>query len=158
MSPAPARIHQDISRNVSVILYKYFSNSPCKLYYAPFDVRIPNKNKSTKEKEVFTVVQPDLCVICDLNKLDDKGCLGAPDLIVEILSPGNSQKEMDIKFNLYEESGVQEYWLVYPAEKSINIFVLQDGKYIGLRPYSETEILKSQLFPDLEMDLSQVFE
>ncbi|MDR0793290.1 MAG: Uma2 family endonuclease [Chitinophagaceae bacterium] len=157
MSPAPARIHQYISQNINIVLYKYFENNPCQLYYAPFDVRLPNKKKSTKEKEIFTVVQPDLCVICDINKLDDNGCIGAPDLIVEILSPGNSQKEMNIKFNLYEEAGVQEYWLVYPAEKSINIFTLQDGKYIGLKPYSETEILKSKLFPDLEMDVSKVF-
>jgi Uma2 family endonuclease len=158
MSPAPARIHQKISQNINIILYNYFVNNPCELYYAPFDVRLPNKKKSTKEKDVFTVVQPDLCVICDMAKLDDKGCIGAPDLVVEILSPGNSQKEMNIKFNLYEEAGVQEYWLVYPAEKSINIFMLQDGKYIGLRPYSETEILKSKLFPDLEMDLTKVFD
>ena len=92
------------------------------MYIAPFDVRLINFKESTKDNQVTTVVQPDLCVICDQNKLDDKGCIGSPDLIIEILSPGNSKHEMDIKFDLYQENGVLEYWIVNPMEKNGNRF------------------------------------
>lgn len=152
MSPAPSLHHQEISRNINRVLDFYFLDKNCKLFYAPIDVVLSHEGLKN------TVVQPDLCVICDLNKIaDGKKCVGAPDLVIEILSPGNSQKEMDIKFDLYQESGVQEYWLVYPAEKSINIFVMQNGKFIGLKPCSENEVLKSALFPELRMDLKSVF-
>lgn len=153
MSPAPNIAHQKVSRNINRALDRYFMERPCQVFYAPIDVMLFGKDG------VHTVVQPDLCVICDQSKISDgKKCIGAPDLVVEILSPGNSQREMDVKFNLYEEAGVLEYWLVYPAEKSVNIFILKNGKYIGLKPFSETEILNSPLFPGLEMDLNNVFE
>ncbi len=129
-----------------------FFKQPCKIYFTLFDVRLPNKNG-----EGLTVVQPDLCVICDLEKLDDKGCLGAPDLIVEILSPGNTKKEMDYKYSIYEESGVSEYWLVHPTDKNIQVFVLQNGIYIGLKPVTEGEIIISKTFPELSFSTDEVF-
>lgn len=152
MSPAPARIHQDVLQNINNVFYKYFSKHSCKVYFAPFDVRLPNKNG-----DILTVVQPDLCVICDLNKLDDKGCLGAPDLIIEILSPGNTKKEMDYKFSIYEEAGVSEYWIVHPTDKNIQVFVLQNGIYIGLKPATEGEIITSRTFPELSFSTDDVF-
>jgi Uma2 family endonuclease len=152
MSPAPARIHQDILRNINRKFDQVFFEQPCKVYFAPFDVRLPDK-----KGEVLTVVQPDLCVICDLKKLDDKGCLGAPDLIVEILSPGNTKKEMDYKFSIYEESGVLEYWLVHPADKNIQVFILENGIYIGLKPVTEGEIITSKTFPELSFSTDEVF-
>jgi len=160
MSPAPNLDHQDISRRINRKLDQYFIKSSCSLFYAPVDVVLFDKKKSVeKNQEIYTVVQPDLFVVCDAEKIaDGKKCVGAPDLVIEILSPGNSEKEMNIKYKLYEEAGVQEYWLVYPAEKSINIFVLEKDQFIGLKPYSETEILKSKIFPDLEIDLNEVFE
>ncbi|WP_042006912.1 Uma2 family endonuclease, partial [Capnocytophaga canis] len=94
---------------------------------APFDVRLPKKEE--KGDNIHTVVQPDLCVICDESKLDERGCIGAPDLIIEILSPGNSKKEMKNKFELYQESGVEEYWIVNPTDENILVNVLEDGKY-----------------------------
>ena len=109
----PSRIHQKISWQLSGTFFNHFKQHRCEAYAAPFDVRLYDKKKSQKaDKDIFTVVQPDLCVICDLTKLDDRGCLGAPDLIVEILSPGNSTREMKIKKELYAESGVKEYWIV----------------------------------------------
>lgn len=92
MSPAPARKHQQIVWNVSGVFWEKFKKGPCKVYQAPFDVRLPKKGLSA-DKQTFTVLQPDLCVICDLDKLDDRGCVGAPDLVVEILSPGNTKRE-----------------------------------------------------------------
>lgn len=158
MSPAPARIHQDVAQNINQILYRHFYQHPCKVYFAPFDVRLYSPSK-----EITTVVQPDLCVVCDLSKLDDKGCLGSPDLVVEIVSPGNSKKEMGIKFELYQEVGVREYWIVNPLEETILMYVLKDGAYVGMRPLvndkmqSETHIAKSVIFPELTFDIESVF-
>ncbi|MGL5111382.1 MAG: Uma2 family endonuclease, partial [Flavobacterium sp.] len=149
MSPAPSRKHQEISINLFRKFDRYFETKPCNIYYAPFDVRLKNFKKSTLDQEITTVVQPDICVICDKDKLDDKGCLGAPDLIIEILSPGNSNKAMGIKFDLYEENAVKEYWIVEPYQKSILIYTLQKGTYIGLKPIAEEGLVHSPLFPEL---------
>ncbi len=158
MSPAPSISHQEISRNINRVLDHYFFGKSCKVFYAPLDVLLSDKKKSSEENEIFTVVQPDLCVICDPEKIaDGKKCIGAPDLVIEILSPGNSKKEMDYKFDLYQEAGVQEYWLVYPEEKSINIFVLKNDEYIGLKPVSEGQILTSSIFPELRADVDKIF-
>ena len=108
---------------------------------------------------VVTVVQPDLCVICDPEKLDDRGCIGAPDLVVEILSPGNSKTEMRDKFDLYEEAGVKEYWLVHPDERTVQIYQLNEsGKYIGLRPFVDDDSITTPIVPGLMVDLRDVFE
>lgn len=153
MSPAPAPNHQRISQKINQKLYSFFENTSCELFYAPFDVRLPNKSG-----EILTVVQPDLCVICDPNKIDDKGCLGAPDLVVEILSPGNSKKEMNLKFSLYEESGVSEYWVVDFSEKFILIYSLENGEYISRKPVADGEMLQSIKFPDLKFSTKDLFE
>ncbi len=154
MSPASSRKHQEISRNINRVLDQYFYGQKCKLYYAPFDVRIPRQ--SSDDKEVFTVVQPDLCVVCDESKLDDKGCIGAPDLIVEILSPGNSKREMKDKFELYQESGVREYWIVDPNQESVLIYILKNGEYIGLKPVVD-DVAVSYIFPDLTVHTNDIF-
>lgn len=153
MSPAPAPNHQRISQKINQKLYSFFESTPCELFYAPFDVRLPNKNG-----EILTVVQPDLCVICDRNKIDDKGCLGAPDLVIEILSPGNSKKEMNLKFSLYEESGVSEYWVVDSSEKFILIYSLENGEYISRKPVADGEMLQSIKFPDLRFSTQDLYE
>jgi Uma2 family endonuclease len=153
MSPAPSRKHQDYSRNLSFSILKIIEKSPCKMYIAPFDVRLPIPSA----KKDTTVVQPDICIICDLTKLDDYGCNGAPDLIVEILSPGNSKHDADTKFRLYEEAGVNEYWMVEPEEKLVLIYTLQNGIYIGLKPFSEGEIINSPRFPELKIEVDAIF-
>lgn len=104
------------------------------------------------------MVQPDLCVICDPNKLDDKGCIGAPDLIVEILSPGNSKREMKLKYELYQEQGVSEYWVVRPEERNIHIYVLKDGQYIGVAPVVEDEVITSIKFPTLSFSTEKLYD
>lgn len=156
MSPAPNLDHQVISSNLIRILDAYLINKPCTLFHAPFDVRFPSKDDSITN----TIVQPDLCVVCDLKKLDKQGCKGAPDLVVEILSPGNSDKEMTDKFNLYESEGVKEYWLVNPEEKWLVIYTLNDtNKYIGSKLFTPKDgIIKSVIFPDLQIDLNKVFD
>ena len=158
MSPAPSSGHQRVSMKLTRELDKYFYGLSCEIFVAPFDVRLVNFKKSTSNKQIFTVVQPDLCVICDASKVDEKGCLGAPNLIIEILSKGNSKKDMTIKFDLYEENGVQEYWIVNPSEKDVHIYTLSNGKYIGSRPYIMETELQSPTFPDLKFEVDKIFE
>jgi Uma2 family endonuclease len=100
---APNRVHQQISGNLFATIYTFLKTNPCKVFHAPFDVRLPVKNKK-KDEEITTVVQPDICIICDETKLDSRGCCGAPDVCIEILSPGNSRKEIRLKHELYEEA------------------------------------------------------
>lgn len=153
MSPAPNRLHQRISMKLTKAFLDVFDSHQCELYVAPFDVRFPDSDGKIK-----TVVQPDLCVICDPNKLDEKGCIGAPDLIVEILSPGNSKREMKDKYELYQEQGVSEYWIVRPEEQHIQIYVLENGRYIGVQPVVEGDVVTSIKFPALSFDTSGLYE
>lgn len=153
----PSRRHQAISMKLTRPIVNALWKSPCKVYAAPFDVRITRFNQA-QNKDVTTVVQPDLCVICDPSKLDDRGCLGAPELMIEILSPGNSKTEMKDKFEIYEEAGVLEYWIVSPVEKTIQVWKLNEqGKYIGLQPAVEDDILTTSIIPGLEIEVTDVF-
>ena len=154
MSPAPSRKHQRVSMNLSIKIGNLLARKPCDFFHAPFDVilPIPSKNQDT------TVVQPDLCIICDQSKINDKGCYGSPDLIIEILSPFNSKHDVDTKFNLYEEAGVQEYWIVQPSDKLVFLYYLKNNKYIGIKPFTEGEILESKIFPDLKINVTDIFE
>ncbi|HMR82070.1 MAG TPA: Uma2 family endonuclease [Niabella sp.] len=158
MSPAPSSTHQIIFRKLFLKFGNYFEKKSCQVFAAPFDVRLPDSKKQKGDDLVFTVVQPDICVVCDAEKIDDRGCIGAPDLVIEILSPGNTQKEMGIKFDLYEESGVKEYWLVQPEDRVILVYVLKDGKYTGLKPFTEDDEISSSLFPALKFRVRDVFD
>lgn len=154
---APSRIHQQVATNMIVLIGSTLRKSHCKIFPAPFDVRLPHYSPK-KNLEVITVVQPDLCVICDPSKLDEKGCVGAPDIVVEILSPGNSKREMKDKFSVYEESGVKEYWLVSPTEKAVQVFRLnENGQFIGIQPYTEDDSLTTPILPGLSIPLREVF-
>jgi len=158
MTPAPRRIHQKVESNLHIEIGNFFKKSKCDVYESPFDVRLV-KNKGTSDNEIETVVQPDICVVCDLDKLDDKGCVGAPDLIIEILSPSTIKKDYTEKFNLYEENGVKEYWIANPEGRSLQVFHLENGIYEELETYEEKEdIITSKLFPDLIIKMIDVFE
>lgn len=157
MSPAPNRWHQRVSSFLHGELYQFLKGKTCEVYHAPFDVRFPKKGDDTNE-QIYHVVQPDICVICDPKKLDDKGCLGAPDLVVEILSPSTSKKDLNEKYDLYESQAVKEYWIVYPESKSITIHSLNEkGKYESSRPYN-TAIISSTALTGFQLDLRDVFE
>jgi Uma2 family endonuclease len=153
---APRRIHQKISGNVFFRLYKFLENNSCDVFSAPFDVRLPVK--SIKNEDIFTVVQPDICVICDKNKLDDLGCIGAPDLIVEILSPGNNKKELKNKYEVYEESGVKEYWIIQPYELTLLIYTLTEGKYVPSKLFTVGDIVESKCISGFTLDLDEIFD
>ena len=157
---APSRYHQDISWRLSGLFYNFLKNSECRAYAAPFDVRLLDRRKSAKaNKDIFTVVQPDICVICDKSKLDEKGCIGAPDLVVEILSRGNSVKEMKIKKQLYEENEIREYWIFDPEHGyAFQFHLTKAGVYSPANIYVKDDILESVIFPDLKINLDEVFQ
>ncbi len=157
ISPAPNRAHQRISGNLFLILGQHFKQSPCKLFAAPFDVRLPRPGE-THPSAVKTVVQPDLCVVCDPAKLDERGCNRAPELVVEILSPGNTRFELREKYRLYESSGVKEYWVVSQSDLSVSRYVLSDsGQYVSAPPLTDLDMIETPLFPGLKVDLAEVF-
>jgi Uma2 family endonuclease len=153
MSPAPSMVHQRISNNLSFELNNYFRRKQCDVFVAPFDVRL----SIPSDKKDSTVVQPDLCIICDESKLDARGCNGTPDLIVEIVSSNNSKHDLHTKFNLYQEAGVKEYWIIEPNDKMILVYNLVKDEFIGLKPQVEGETIRSPLFPELDIALEDVF-
>ena len=130
----------------------------CHVYQAPFDVRLPLYDSKDDDK-IYDVVQPDICIVCDLSKLDDKGCIGAPDLIVEVLSPSTLKYDWNYKFNLYETAGVKEYWIVDPKAGVANVFLLQtDGKYDLGTVYESGQKAPVHILEGLEIDISELFE
>ena len=155
MSPAPKSHHQQISVSISGLMYYYFKNKKCELLAAPTDVILPIRNE--KKDKATTVVQPDILVVCDPAKLISEGCLGAPDLIVEILSISTAKKDMNDKYQVYEESGVREYWIVMPNEQLVEVFHLENGKYSRIKTYTSDEIISPVIFPDLKINLAEVF-
>lgn len=159
MSPAPGKTHQQISGNLFLVIGNYLKAKNCQLFHAPFDVRLPTPGNNADDP-IDTVVQPDLCVICDPEKLQPEGCIGAPDWIIEILSPSTASKDLNEKFFLYQASGVQEYWIVHPEEGTVLVYVLdQNGKYHlpQVRPYSKEDQVASHVFPELVIPLVEVF-
>jgi len=152
---APKRIHQRISAKLLTRLYVFLENKGCQVYDAPFDVRFPTLSKD--DKKIFDVVQPDICVICDPEKLDDKGCIGAPDLIVEILSPGNSKTELKNKFELYESNGVGEYWIIHAETQDLLIYSLVDGSYVPSRLFTSGDVVESKVIEGFKLDLEEFF-
>jgi Uma2 family endonuclease len=153
MSPAPTSAHQAILREISGELWQFLKGKTCQVFFAPFDVRFPPKS----EGEIMTVLQPDICVVCDPSKIDKKGCLGAPDIVIEILSPSNSEKELRNKYEIYEESGVKEYWVVFPSEKTLLIYTLTRGKYVPSRLMVKGDEVTSSVLPGFKLDLAEVF-
>ena len=158
MSPAPSSYHQVVSGNLSFHIQKYLYKKECKVFVAPFDVRLINTKKSSDDNIVYTVVQPDICIICDKNKIDKRGCVGAPDLVIEIVSKGNTKYEMETKFELYEEAGVLEYWIVGLGDETTTVFDLKDNKFQFRKIYSNDDKVPMGIFTDFSMDMIEVFE
>lgn len=158
MTPAPGTIHQEIASNLHGLLWAHFEGKPCKVFSAPLDVRLPaQKAGKGSDGEISTVVQPDLAVVCDPKKIDERGVVGPPEIVVEILSPSSLSHDQVRKLNLYERHGVREYWVVHP-DGSVMIFTLQaDGRYGRPRTFDRTGNLDSPFFPGLLIELGRVF-
>ncbi len=157
MGPAPLRIHQDVSRELLILLYNFFKDKKCKVYAAPFDVRL-SEIENAADEEIFTVVQPDITVVCDASKLDERGCKGAPDLLVEIISPSSAGRDMKTKRNLYEKHGIREYWLIHPHDKIALVYLLGADRHYGKAAvYAQDDIIESGIFEGLKIRLSDLF-
>jgi len=157
MSPAPVDRHQMVSQQLTREISNYFKRKSCQLRVAPYDVRLQDSRKSIYDKDIFTVVQPDLCLICDISKIDYRGCLGSPDWIIEIVSPGNPKRDIQEKYYLYEENGVKEYWIVHPVDNTVMVFSLQNDKFQLVKIYAEGDKIPTVLFPDLIIDSTDIF-
>jgi Uma2 family endonuclease len=156
MSPAPRVAHQRILGELLLQFGNWLKGKPCQVFIAPFDVRLPDAEEP--DDLVETVVQPDLVVICDRGKLDEAGCRGAPDLVVEILSPTTAQKDLKIKFARYERAGVREYWIVEPAGKTVQVFTLgPDGRYGRPEVFVDGDQAPVGILPELVVDLGAIF-
>jgi len=157
MSPAPSSFHQEIAVEITRVFANYLKGKMCKVYSAPFDVRLTRK--SLMNEDVITVVQPDICVVCDRRKIDKAGCIGAPDIVVEILSPGNNKTELQHKYDVYEENGVQEYWIVSPQDKTFFKYILnQDGVYVPSKLLTTGSEVTTPVLPGFIMSLEEVFK
>jgi len=151
MSPAPSWIHQRVSSRLHGVLFNFLSGKPCEVFHAPFDVRL------NADDEDDTVVQPDLVVICDNSKLGGTGCTGTPDMVVEILSPSTARHDRMVKFRLYQQYSVKEYWIVDPDTKIVQACLLSGGLYV-VNMYGDTDSAPVHVLPGCEISLKDVFE
>ena len=158
MSPAPISSHQRVAGELFLQIGNFLKKRRCQVFIAPFDVRLPLTSKMGNQ-DIDTVVQPDLCVICDPGKIEEAGCLGPPDWIIEILSKHTSAKDLSKKFDVYEQCGVREYWVVHPIEETVLVYKLNPvGRYEGfLKPFIRTDKISPSILPDLVIDLEEVF-
>ena len=156
MTPAPSTTHQRIVVELVSKFHQQLIGKSCQVFCSPFDVRLPNASQNDEETD--TVVQPDLLVVCDVSKLDERGCKGAPDLAVEIVSPQSVKMDLKVKFALYEKAGVKEYWVVQPAEKILMVFVLgANGEYGKPAVYTQEDKVSIPFLGIQEIDLQPVF-
>ena len=163
MSPAPLTIHQEVSGRLYNRFANFLEGKPCRVFYAPFDVRLFPKEDSSDD----TVVQPDIVVICDLSKIVTRGCYGPPDLVIEIVSPSNSRRDRINKHNAYCDAKVREYWIVYPEEKLMEVNILKEGRYstrvYGINDSNDEkygkvdEIIPVTVLPGLQIDAKDIF-
>ncbi len=156
MSPAPNFNHQVLAGEIYGTLRDFLKKQSCRAFIAPFDVRLPRKSK--EDKDIFTVLQHDVCVVCDSSKYDKRGCIGAPDIVVEVLSPSNNETELKNKFDIYEESGVSEYWIVFPQDKIFLVNNLVNGHYVTSRPMVAGDVVTTPILPGFTLDLKELFD
>lgn len=153
MSPAPSMSHQKVVFEMAKIIDRLKNSDTCATFIAPFDVELFPETKQS------TTLQPDVCVVCDPHKLDERGCHGAPDLIVEVLSKGNSKKEIKEKYDLYEEAGVKEYWIIDYLRRTVTLHHLtKERKFQPQRMLTEGDTISSILFPSLSCEINDIFK
>lgn len=157
---APLSNHQQVSGNIYALFKTYLRRKSCRVYNAPFDVRLPKPLHLRKsDTDITTVVQPDICIVCDISKIDRRGCVGAPDLIVEILSKGTADKDVKDKFELYEEVGVLEYWIASIEDETVLVYRLKDNQYqADRRPYTKGDTIRVGIFEDFSIPVDDIFE
>ena len=156
MMSSPLTVHQRISRKLMLQIGGYLEGKRCEVFAAPFDVR-PFEKEGDAPEDVDTVLIPDITVVCDSAKLDKYGCRGAPDMVIEILSPSSRVHDMKTKYRIYQRAGVREYWIVDPEIKIVNVFLLEDGQYNAPASYTAKARAPVSLWEGFSVDLSLVF-
>lgn len=152
MAPAPTRTHQVLVGELFVQVKTALRGKPCQAFVAPFDVRLPHADEA--DERIDTVVQPDVLVVCDESKLDERGVRGAPDWVAEVLSPSSAKRDLIVKLAVYERSGVLEYWLLHPTDRLVTVYRLVDGRY-GRPEISEMkDTLAIGVLPDVTIDFA----
>jgi Uma2 family endonuclease len=157
MSPAPGSSHQRVLGRIFRKIGDHLDGKKCEPFIAPFDVRLSEQQKAS-DNYIETVVQPDILVVCDKTKLDERGCNGAPDFIIEISSPSTGKNDLTVKYDLYQRHGVKEYWIIHPDEKTVMVFkIAEDGVYDKPERYGGDDKVMVPLLGDLVVDLGEVF-
>lgn len=156
MAPPPSSTHQEISGALFAQLYNYLDGKQCRVYAAPFAVRLFEKDGDSPE-DVDTMVEPDLSVICDRSKIDKQGCKGAPDMVIEILSPSTRRHDRLVKMDIYQRAGVREYWIVNPEDKTVQVYTLNDGILRPHEDYGQEDVAKVNVLDGCFIELSKVF-
>lgn len=154
MGPAPLRRHQVFAGEIFRQIANALKGKPCQPFIAPFDVRLPKADRA--DDKIDTVVQPDISVVCDPKKLDERGCNGAPDWVIEVISPATASHDHILKRQVYERAGVQEYWIVHPVDRMVTVYRLIDGAYQRPDVYELTGTLASLAVPSAAVDWSEL--
>ena len=155
---APTSEHQQLVSNLHGLIWGHLRRQKCQVFTSPFDVRLL-RSTGNDDAQIQTVVQPDISVICDLTKIDKRGCLGAPDWIIEIVSPSSLVLDTRTKFDLYAENGVREYWIAHPGEQAVTAYALSaDGQYELTGTYAEPGPMASSILSELAIDWADIFE
>ena len=155
MAP-PAAVHQEIIAELIFQLKLFLDGKKCKVFPAPYAVRLFEEKNDCPEN-VHTLAEPDITVVCDPDKMDEIGCKGAPDFIIEVLSPSTRKRDLFTKYHLYLCAGVKEYWVVDPKEKSVRTFLLENGNYLPNGTGSPANTLEVSILKGCMIDLSKVF-
>ncbi|MBL0102016.1 MAG: Uma2 family endonuclease [Saprospiraceae bacterium] len=156
MSPAPKVKHQSISSQLIGIFYNNLKGRSCKVFHAPTDIVLPIANK--KRNKSTTVVQPDICVICDPKIIEETAVFGVPDFVIEIVAGKDVKRDTQYKYSVYEEAGVGEYWIVFGEMRFVEVFLLENGKYQRLNAFSEDDIIPVKTLPGLSISIDDIFE
>ena len=156
MMAPPSRIHQKISGEMFRQLANYLEGKKCEVYSAPFGVRLFEKDEDMPD-DVDTMVEPDISVICDKNKLDKHGCKGAPDMVIEVLSPSTLRHDRFVKLALYQRAGVREYWIVEPETRTVQVYTLESGILHPRAFYESGDVAKVNVLDGCFIELSKVF-
>ena len=156
MMATPSSRHQELSGELFRQLANFLVGKRCKVYPAPFGVRLFERD-GDKPEDVDTMVEPDISVVCDRGKIDKRGCKGAPDLIIEILSPSTRRHDRLVKLNLYQRAGVLEYWMVDPDNQSVQVFTLDGGMLKIREDYGAEDIAKVNVLEGCFIELEKVF-
>jgi Uma2 family endonuclease len=157
MSPAPTTTHQRVLRKLALPILAHLEGKSCEPFLAPFDVRFSDQQNAS-DNYIDTVVQPDILVVCDKSKLDERGCNGPPDFIIEITSPSTGRNDLTRKFDLYQRHSVNEYWIVHPEQQTVMVFKIgEDGLYGKPERYAGDDTVAVPFFGGLVVDLKGVF-